>query len=166
MTVDSSLYILRRGTSFLYVHMHVDDGFVISNSDELVSQFTTELRLTYNFKWCENPLSHLGIHISYNDDGSISIDQAHYLEEVLERLNMEDCNSAKTPFVTGASLHRGSDEEVKLAASYPYESLVASLMYAAIRTRPDITYAVNRLAQFNSCYTEAIGWLRNISCVM
>lgn len=138
--------------------MHVDDGFVISNSDDLVSHFTAGLRLTYDFKWRENPSSHLGIHLSYNDDGSIFIDQAHYLEEVLERFNMEDCNPAKTPFATGTSLHRGTDEEVKLAASYPYESLVGSLMYAAICTRPDITYAVNRLAQFNSCYTET-HWL-------
>lgn len=153
-TADSSLFILRKAESFVYVHMHVDDGFVISNSTDLIEEFTSGLLQSYNYRWRENPSSHLGIHLSYNDDGSIFIDQAHYLEEVSERFEMEDCNSVKNPFATGTSLVNGTEDEVKQAQHYPYMSLVGSLMYAAVCTRPDITYAVNRLAQFNSCYTE------------
>lgn len=157
-TADSSLFILRKEHQFVYVHMHVDDGFVISNSDDLISQFNAGLLNTYKFRWRENLSSHLGIHLSYNEDGSIFIDQAHYLEEVLERFNMETCNAAKTPFAMGTTLCKGTDEEVKQAQAFPFMSLIGSLMYAAICTRPDITYAVNRLAQFNSCYTET-HWL-------
>jgi hypothetical protein len=34
----------------------------------------------------------------------------------------------------------------------PYRSLIGSLMYIAIGTRPDIAYAVGRLASFLDCY--------------
>jgi hypothetical protein len=33
-------------------------------------------------------------------------------------------------------------------ASHSYATLISSLMYLALRTRPDIAYAINRLAQF------------------
>lgn len=134
--------------------MHVDDGFIISNCDMLLDNFKNGLLKTYEYKWRENPASHLGIHLTYNDDGSIVINQAHYLEDVLERFQMDNCNPVRTPFATNTCLSQGTDDEVSAARHLPYMSLVGSLMYAAICTRPDIMYAVGKLSQFNSCYTE------------
>ena len=36
-----------------------------------------------------------------------------------------------------------------------YQSMVGSLLYAAIATRPDISQAVGAVSKFNSCPTEA-----------
>ena len=43
----------------------------------------------------------------------------------------------------------------KLVDPICYQSMVGSLLYAAIATRPDIAQAVGTVSNFNSCPTEA-----------
>jgi hypothetical protein len=45
-----------------------------------------------------------------------------------------------------------SDEECDLMARTPYRSLIRSLMYLAIGTRPDIAYTIQQLCKFLDCY--------------
>jgi hypothetical protein len=44
------------------------------------------------------------------------------------------------------------DEEIARLASLPYRSLIGSLMYIAIGSRPDISFAVSKLSQFLDCF--------------
>lgn len=37
---------------------------------------------------------------------------------------------------------------------FPYQQLLGSLMYLSVLTRPDISYAVNYLSQFDKCHIE------------
>lgn len=69
---------------------------------------------------------------------------------------MEECNPVSTPSDSQMKLpdgnrYRRKDEE-KL-----FRQLIGSLMYLAIATRPDITFTVNRLSQFNEKYQD-IHW--------
>jgi len=48
-----------------------------------------------------------------------------------------------------------SDVDSLELARIPYRSLVGSLMYLAVGTRPDIPFAVARLCQFLDCYHHA-----------
>src|SRR6201996_2708866 len=45
-----------------------------------------------------------------------------------------------------------SSEVATWTAKTPYCSLVGSLMYLSVATRPDISYAVGRLSSFLDCY--------------
>src|SRR6266702_5232540 len=47
---------------------------------------------------------------------------------------------------------RPPPEVSEWAERTPYHSLVGSLMYLAVATRPDIAYAAGRLASFMDCY--------------
>jgi hypothetical protein len=53
-------------------------------------------------------------------------------------------------------------EEIDQLAATPYRSLVMSMMYIALGTRPDIAFVVMKLAQFLDCYS-AIHWQAAIS---
>lgn len=151
--VDNSLYTLRRGSSFLNVPMHVDDGKVFSNDKSLIEQFRTDLKKHYNFRWNETPSLHLGVHITRDrPNRTISLDQSHYIDGMLERFGMSDCNGVKTPLPQNIRLFTPAAEDAHEIEQY--RAAVGMLNYLSVQTRPDIAYAVNFLAQFNSRHNE------------
>lgn len=66
---------------------------------------------------------------------------------------MEDCKPVGTPLTADAKLSPSPDNNPG-EERIPFRELVGVLMYAALGTRPDITYAVSVLSQFNSCPTQ------------
>ncbi|XP_073979926.1 uncharacterized protein [Rhodnius prolixus] len=67
---------------------------------------------------------------------------------------MANANPVKTPMNTNVKLSKPegppSDGDMKL----PYRELIGALTYLVLATRPDISYSVSRLGQFNNCYTK------------
>ena len=64
------------------------------------------------------------------------------------------------PFDPGLKLHRATSdtitpEEKQKLAKLPYRSLVGCLLYLAIGTRPDISYAIQQLSQYLNSYSYA-----------
>ena len=73
---------------------------------------------------------------------------------VLQRFAMSECKPALTPTDPNSKLSKlevitgGEGASV----SFPYQSLVGSLMYLATCTRPDLAFCVSMLSQFNTGY--------------
>ena len=61
---------------------------------------------------------------------------------------MQDINPVKTPMDSNLKLKPGEPEAEN--GNNNYASLIGSLMYAAVATRPDIAYVINRLASFTA----------------
>ena len=78
--------------------------------------------------------------------GTLSIDQRSYLEGVLQRFGMENCNPVSTPLEPGKQLRKSTEEEEGVD-THKYQEIVGCLIYASITTRPDIAHAVNILSQ-------------------
>ena len=90
---------------------------------------------------------------------TITLDQELYITKALEKFGLDQCKTASTPGVVTSS--RGvpvrADEEptsgrVSTSDHQPidvklYQEKVGTLLYAAISTRPDIAFEVNRRAQ-------------------
>jgi hypothetical protein len=79
----------------------------------------------------------------------IYLDQCDYLDKVLERFSMTDAKSAPTPlssnWVPQSDKGKASPKLLR-----QYQSIIGSLLYLMIGTRPDIAFAVTRLAQFSA----------------
>lgn len=81
--------------------------------------------------------------------GTIKLDQELYITTALERYGFDECRSARTPAVANNGVQEddrdgaGAPTDIKL-----YQEKVGTLLYAAISTRPDISYAVNYLARY------------------
>jgi Reverse transcriptase (RNA-dependent DNA polymerase) len=83
--------------------------------------------------------------------GVMSLDQSLYLNNVLARFNMTDCKPVSTPeSMDKLTLEQcpTADGEKTSMSDVPYDSLVGSLLYASIGTRPDIAHAVNAISKF------------------
>jgi len=63
---------------------------------------------------------------------------------------MSDSYPVCTPLGSHKLQKPNSEESIKK----PFQQLIGSLMYLAIWTRPDITYSVSALRQFNNLYDE------------
>lgn len=88
----------------------------------------------------------LGIHIKRKDD-TITLDQTVYLQNVLKKFKMNDCNSVSTPLPAKLDYAALNSDEYYEA---PCRNLVGCLMYAMLCTRPDICFAVNLLSRYQS----------------
>jgi hypothetical protein len=64
---------------------------------------------------------------------------------------MADCNPTITPLPAGAEVHliKYTDQATPAEINY-YQKIIGSLLYVQIGTRPDISFAVARLAQYAS----------------
>lgn len=97
------------------------------------------------------PVSYaLGIQINRNQEsGTIELNQRQYIVSILERFGMLESKPVGTPL----------DKNVKFSAdlapidNVPYQELIGSLMYLSVSTRPDISFAVSFLSQFNNSHT-------------
>ena len=101
--------------------------------------------------WQKAELNHfLGVKIVQNHKtGTIWIGQRIYTEGILKRFGMENCKPLATPVDPGLKLTKGTEDSEYVDETH-YQSVVGSLLYLSMRTRPDITFAVSLAARFCS----------------
>lgn len=93
----------------------------------------------------------LGMRVTQDKkNGTITPDQESYINRLLKWFNITDTKIVSTPMEIGLNLSREND----ICPQIPYQQLIGSLMYLSVLTRPDISYYVSNLSQFNDCDTE------------
>lgn len=82
---------------------------------------------------------------------TIFLDQELYITKALEKFGLAQCRSEPTPAVQSSSAPKTAEEmtadDEHPADVHLYQEKVGTLLYAAISTRPDISFAVNKLTQ-------------------
>lgn len=140
-TADPCLFYRNCGKRSLYVVIYVDDGLVIGSTEDEVQEFLTQLK--EEFKITLGSLKNfLGMQLKCQKDGSIFINQEGYISKILKQYRMDKCNAVSTP----ASREELNNKE-KLEEEIPYRQAIGSLMYLMTATRPDIAFALNKVAR-------------------
>jgi hypothetical protein len=88
--------------------------------------------------------SFVGIEVEYNDD-CIKLHQSTYLLSVLQRFNYDKSNPVSTPCLS--TVPTESQKTKSRLEEFDMRAIVGALLYLSIHTRPDIAYAVAKLAQ-------------------
>ncbi|MBW0583479.1 hypothetical protein O181_123194 [Austropuccinia psidii MF-1] len=92
---DDSLFINKEKTLFL--HLHVDDGFLISQQEAEIKTFLTQLSKVFTLKIKRYPTQHLGYKIDCLKNGSLFLSQEPFARKILQQFDMNDCRPVKTP---------------------------------------------------------------------
>ena len=103
-----------------------------------------ELSSTFDVTDLGEPSKIVGIEITHSGD-SLTISQPLHIDSILRKYKMEEANPVSTPLDPNIKLTPSKDG-ASPERSNDYASLIGSLQYLAVATRPDIAYAVNRLA--------------------
>ena len=124
-----------------------------------------ELQSTFEITDLGEPSKIVGIEIDRNQtNNTLVISQKPFLGMILQKQGMADANSMGMPMDPNIKLNSSEGESKGyqqgncpkgFASNYQQEnfsksfaSLIGSLMYLAVATRPDIAYAVYRLGSF------------------
>ena len=82
------------------------------------------------------------------DQGTLAITQTDYVENLLERFEMQNANVAHTPgYRQELSSEQPEDKLLGAQGIKLYQSITGSLLYLAQCTRYDLCYAVNQLTR-------------------
>lgn len=136
-----------------YLALYVDDLLIISNDTELIAEFKQKISTHFPMKDLGLAKNILGMEIVQSKPGEISVSQTNYINSILERFKVTDMIPKQIPLPTGTNLNKSQNsQEMK---KYPYQQAVGAVMYCMIASRPDISYAITYLSQFNSCYDKS-----------
>ena len=92
---------------------------------------------------------YVGLHIHQSvDRRTIYVNQSIYLHRILLRFGFADCHIISTPADPNLQLDDTSDPPD--AVAFGYSAAVGCLIFAQTLTRPDISFAVSRVAQFSA----------------
>jgi hypothetical protein len=164
---DYCCYIKRQENDYSILLVWVDDFVSLSTTNDLNNVTERDLKIHFEIKALGQPNLLLGMKVSIQSN-YISLSQSHYIDALLAKYGLTDANPVTTPMDPNVKLDAYSkDGETELAGeadprdfvgnsrddskiTHGYAQLIGSLMYLAIGTRPDIAYAVNRLAQYTA----------------
>lgn len=146
---DTQVFCLNKGKSRFVIGIHVDDITMATNSESMRSEVMAKLREKFLVKDLGDLTYYLGIKVATEGDATC-LSQPAYVEKLIHKFNMMDANPCATPGVAGMQLSAEdcpqTDHDKAEMKKKPYRSLVGSLMYAYISTRPDIGSALMQVA--------------------
>jgi hypothetical protein len=144
---DTCLYV--NSDLGIIIAIWVDDILIAGKNSQNIAKVKKQLAGEFSMKDLGQLKHFLGMRVTRTADG-ISIDQSTYVKDILSRFGMEDSKAVSTPMPTGTKLIKSDVNSARNEIQPLYQSIVGSLMYAMLCTRPDIAYTVQQLSQFAS----------------
>jgi hypothetical protein len=143
---DHSIFVKRQhGGSPLYVMVYVDDLLVLSPSEDAIQQFKSAISKHFDTSDKGKLQRYLAINVHYAN-GIIHLSQADYVEKILVRFGLENCKPVVTPMDEKQALIPFEGTATK-GQIHEYQTKIGTLIWLMVSTRPDISFAVIKLAK-------------------
>ncbi|CAI7854580.1 unnamed protein product [Closterium sp. NIES-54] len=151
--LEEVIFMAQPEGSFMVVY--VDDILIFSPSSDLVKEVMLKLQDKFKCKALGDVNFYLGLHIERDvEKRCMRVHQRKYLEALAANFGQSEGHVA-TPFPFGFKcVKRPEEESVGEEERRRFHSLVGSLMYAAVNTRPDVAFATGQLARVVQCPNE------------
>ncbi|KAG2987004.1 Retrovirus-related Pol polyprotein from transposon TNT 1-94 [Phytophthora cactorum] len=142
---DPCLYIKVVDGHCVLVLVYVDDVLITGSSPELISRTKNDLKTRFEMIDSGKCVFVLGIELVDGPDGSVTMCQRRYVDDILKRFGMDECKAVVSPVDMSTRLVP-SDAVTKVNA--PFREAVGALMHLMTATCPDIAYAVGYVSRF------------------
>jgi hypothetical protein len=155
---DNCLFVKRIGSEMYLISLYVDDILIAGSKMDEVDRIKRKFTEHYEMKDLGELNYYLGMKITRSEE-SIKLDQSGYTREILDKyshlLRGKEGKIVNTPMERDLKLRKSevrtmSKDQQAYVAEFPYQNIVGALLYLALNTRPDISYAVGVLARFNT----------------
>jgi hypothetical protein len=145
---DQNVYISHSKRTILL--LYVDDMLIASGDVTQISDVKQLLRDRYKMSDLGTARQFLGIDID-QQPGSIRLSQDFFIRSVIRRFGMDNCNGVWTPLESRPPLEFNAlgTEDQRL-----YQSLIGSVMYIMLGTRPDLAYTISALSKYSASAGE------------
>ena len=171
---DPCVRFKRDGENYTITDTYTDDIFGASNSDEETRKRKDEIGRVWEIKDVGETEYFLGMRVQQDlAAGTIRLTQRPYWEHVLNRFGLDNVIPRNTPLPVGIVLDNSmspkTDSEKRKMDDKPYRSILGSVMWGQLATRPDLSFSVSLLARFQAnpgidhwnALIHVIGYIKN-----
>lgn len=149
---DRCLYVKVQNGVICYILLYVDDTLIFCTDIKVINTAKQMLAKKFEMTDVGEVNSFLGMHIEQDiKNGTITMNQSQYLENVLQKFDMKDCKARTTPMEKTLHIEKGDKEN---CSDLPYRELIGCLTYATVTTRPDLCSATGYFSRFQSCFDD------------
>ena len=147
---DPCLYTLHTSSEFMIIVLYVDDILIAGSKRASIDSIKEKFKARFEMKDMGEASEILGIEINRNRSRrTLFLHQSRYTQRVLERFEMESSKPVASPMDKSRKSKQpesfsGSD---KPALDVPFRSVIGSVMYMMIGSRPDLSFAIGKLSQ-------------------
>jgi hypothetical protein len=150
---DPAVFFWCQGNDTMIIMIHVNDCTITGNSQKLIDDCKAKVKARYAMTDLGPTSWVLSIKITHDfDKRTLGLSQTSYINSILERFNFTDLKPVSTPMDPTLCYSKTQCletlEEKAQMKNIPYREAIGVLMYCAIATRPDISFAVALLSQF------------------
>lgn len=150
---DFCVYVRRSGNALIIIVIHVDDMAICASNRTIMDALKKDLSQHLTITDLGPIRFFLGLHIERNRSArTILLHQSKYISTIVDRFNLSNAHPVSTPLDPSIRLIPSTTSN---SSDFPYATAIGSLMYAAVSTRPDISYAVQTLSQFTSNFDNS-----------
>jgi hypothetical protein len=148
--------------------LYIDDILIAIKSMKEVATLKAQLSREFDMKDLGAAKKILGMEIIKDrKSGLLYLSQKNYIEKVLHRFNMHNAKPVSTPFAPRFKLSAKqcaeSDDDLEYMSKVPYSSVVGSLMYAMVCSRPDLSHAISVVSRYMANpgreHWKAVQWI-------
>jgi hypothetical protein len=148
---DPCVRYKKREDDYTLTDTYNDDFFGASSSDEEIENRKDEMGKIWDIKDVSENEYFLGMRVQQDlGVGTIQLTQRPYWEQVLASYQLENIIPRNTPLPVGIlvdnEMSPKTDSERREMKDKPYRSLLGSVMWGQLATRPDLSFSVSLLA--------------------
>jgi len=142
----------------VYLLVYVDDILILSSTDDGIKYVVNSFKHLYEVRVSYDVELFLGVHMKWFQGSKAGLPQLFmsqplYIEGILRRFGMTMCKPVATPMISTFWTGLSSEQDKSIMDVKRFEQIIGSLLYLALRSRPDILTSVLILARFQKAPT-------------